>query len=351
MKRYASVGIIGAGPLGIELAIELKKNRINSICFDKGQVCQAVFDYPAQTHFFSSSERISISNIPIQTIDQQKCTREHYLAYIRSAVLQFDLDIKTYEEVTSIDTSKRPFVLKTVSNHGEYSYTFDYMVLATGGTSYPRTLNVAGEDMEHVSNKLEDVHKYFNKKVSIVGGKNSAVEAALKCFHASAKEIRIFLRGDEFDSNEIKYWLLPELLGCIRHKQIYAHYQTKIIGIEANQIFVENIRTGLKSGFETDFVIKAIGFEADMSLFHKLGIPLDSAQHSPVYNHATMETSIPDLYVLGTVVGGTQKKFHVFIENCHEHVCRILKNISKKLGINVQSAIKPIKKNTQELEE
>lgn len=347
----AIVGIVGAGPLGLELAIELKKNSIPFVIFDKGQVCQAVFDYPLQTHFFSSSERIKISDLPIFTLDQQKCSRENYLNYIRSIVSQRDIEVKSYQKVVEIQAGERPFKVKTLSQEGSKDYLFDYLVLATGGTSYPRILGIPGEDLKHVSPKLQELHCYFQKRVAIIGGKNSAVEAALRCFHAGAHEVRLILRKDEFDAKEIKYWLLPELLGCIHHRQIHCHYHSKVTEIRTGEIEVYDFKNDRKEAFRADLVVKAIGFEADMSLFHQLSIPLTKEQGAPLYDPQTMETPIKGLYVLGTVTGGTQKKFHVFIENCHEHVKRILLSLQNDLGVSLEQAIKPINKTTNSLEE
>ena len=348
--RKATIGIIGAGPLGVELAVELKRNNLDFLHFDKGQVCQAIYDYPINAHFFSSSERIEIAGIPIQTPGQQKCSREIYLSYMRMVVGQYHLAINTFEEVTEIQITEEGFSLKTISNRGEQYYFVRFLVLATGGTSYPRQLNVSGENLPHVSAKLEDVHKYFQKKVAIIGGKNSAVEGALRCFHARASEIHIITTHANFDPSEVKYWLLPELLGCIRHHQIYAHYNSHVKKITSTQLFLEN-PIHSEVSIEADFVIKAIGFEANMDLFKRLFIPLSADQEVPEYDHLTMETKIPNVFALGTVIGGTQRKYRVFIENCHDHVYKILKCILFRLGKSYEKEKPQIRRSSDSLEE
>src|SRR4051794_3061514 len=177
------VAIIGAGPLGIELAVALKRASIPHLHFDAKQIGYTISWFPPQTRFFSSNERIAIAGVPLQTPDQMKCTREQYLTYLRTIVQQFNLKINTYEPVINIQPhAAGGFTLTTLQNGIEKSYTAQKIVLATGGTAHPRKLNVPGEDLPHVHPHWSDPHDYFNKKVLVVGGKNSAVETALR-FH------------------------------------------------------------------------------------------------------------------------------------------------------------------------
>lgn len=324
MNIDATVAIIGAGPLGLELAIALKQSGISYLHFDKGQVAQAIYDFPLQTPFFSSSERIGIAGIPIQTVDQQKCTREAYLSYIRSVCMKYQLTINTYEEVQQIQKDK-DFAIVTDNR----TYTVRYVVFATGGTSSPRLLGVSGENLPHVSTKMDDPHKYFGTKVVLIGGKNSAVESALRCFHAGA-HVSLINRGSEFDAKSVKYWLLPELLGRIKRGEIGCHFQSEVQEIQSKKVL-------LKSGqlLLADFVIKAIGFKANMDLLQQLGISLKETLLAPHYDFETMETSVSGAYVLGTMIAGTQRSYKVYIENTHHHVGRIITDFAKKLSITL----------------
>src|SRR5438034_9982805 len=93
----AEVGIIGAGPIGIELAVALKRAGIDYVHFDAKQIGYTISWFPPQTKFFSSNERIAIAGVPLNTADQSKATREEYLSYLRGVVQQFELEINTYE--------------------------------------------------------------------------------------------------------------------------------------------------------------------------------------------------------------------------------------------------------------
>lgn len=348
--------IIGAGPLGIELAAAFKKVGIPHMIFDKGQAAQMIFDFPPQTRFFSSAEKIAIAGVPIQTTDQQKCTREEYLAYLRSVAMLFGVKFNSYEEVKKLSRRTKkdyPYHIETHAQSISREYACRYLVIASGGTSRPRLLGVKGEDLPHVSTKMADPHTYFQKKVVIIGAKNSAVESALRCFHAGA-HVSLAIRKDHFDPQEVKYWLLPELSGCVAKGNIVLYSLSNVVEIVCGKVFLQKEGEAMPFEADADFVIKAIGFEADMELFYKLGLPLlKGDQKRPVYDPDTMETPLPGVFVLGTVVGGTQKKYRVFIENCHDHVDKIMRVICKREGFPLHEplfSVRPMS-NDSHLEE
>lgn len=328
-----TVAIVGAGPIGIELAIVLKRLGISCVQFEKKQVGQMIYDYPPFLQFFSSNERISIAGIPIPSIDQQKSTREEYLAYLRMLIKGFDLQIHTYEEVWKINKHDKGFRVHTNSTHGPRDHSVRYVVLATGSTSKPRMLGVPGEDLPHVTHMLGDIHQYFNTKVLIVGGKNSAVEAALRCYHVGAK-VTMVVRKPTFIEHEVKYWLLPELSGRISNGEIKCYFNSVVKEILPDRVVIRSNADGSQTEAPADFVITTIGFQAEMGLFENLGIPLNADSRAPEFNPETMETTVPGIYAAGTVTAGTQKTYKVFLENCHEHVEKIARDLCGKLGLN-----------------
>src|SRR5829696_4186115 len=225
------VAIIGAGPIGLELAVALKRAGFRYLHFDAKQIGYTVSWFAPQTRFFSSNERIAIAGVPLQTVDGGKCTREQYLTYLRTVVQQFDLDVRTYEPVVGIDRVRTGtgtgagFTLTTRPAGGERRYRANRVVLVTGGTDRPRRLDVPGEDLPHVNHYFDDPHKYFRKRVLVVGGKNSAVEAALRCHHAGA-HVSLSYRRAKLPHKSIKYWLLPEINGLTDAGRIKAYYGT-----------------------------------------------------------------------------------------------------------------------------
>jgi thioredoxin reductase (NADPH) len=326
MPTPHDVAIIGAGPIGLELAVALKRAGVNFVHFDANQVGHTISWFPPQTRFFSSNDRIAIAGVPLQTWDQSKSTREEYLAYLRRIVQQFDLHVRTYEPVSRVTRTGDTFAITTTPPSGETTTLARNIVFVTGGTARPRLLNIPGEDLPHVSHYFHDPHTYFRKRLLVVGGKNSAVEAALRCHHAGA-HVSISYRRPAFKDKSIKYWLLPEISGLIQSKQITGLFETQPLEITPTHVTLRMPGDHVLE-LPADFVLLLTGYEADMDLLRNAGVTLTPPCDNPTFNPDTMETNVPGLYVAGTAVGGTQDKYSVFIENCHSHVSRITRHLT-----------------------
>jgi thioredoxin reductase (NADPH) len=324
----SEVAIVGAGPIGLELAVALKRAGISYLHFDARQIGQTVSWFAPGTRFFSSNERIAIAGVPLGTADQSKASREDYLNYLRGVVTQFDLAIKTYEPIVSIARDGDGFVLTSRPAGAEKQYRARRLVLCTGGTDRPRKLNIPGEDLPHVSHYFQDPHPYFRQNLMIVGGKNSAVEAALRCHNAGAR-VSLSYRRPALPAKSIKYWLMPEISGLLEAKRIAGYFSTIPIRITPTHVTLQQTdEAGQPCGdtLETpaDFVLLLTGYEQDHSLLKLAGVELRGDEQAPVFDPRTMETNVPGLYVAGTATGGTQQRYTVFIENCHVHVERIV---------------------------
>ncbi len=322
------VAVIGAGPIGIELAVALKRASIPYLHFDAKQVGYTMSWWAPLTRWFSSNERIAIAGVPLQTWDQSKCSREEYLTYLRRIVQEFDLAVRTYEPVTDVENLPGGrFRLTTRPGGLESGQTATviarHVVFATGGTDHPRKLGIPGEGLPHVSHYFQDPHTYFRKRLLVVGGRNSAVEAALRC-HAAGARVSVSYRGHSVDNNGIKYWLLPEFNGLVSTGAITAHYDTVPTAITPTHVTLASTHGGRSEDVPFDFVLLLIGYHADPTLLRKAGIALDGVSNLPKFDGRTMETNVPGIYVAGCAVGGTQQKYQIFLENCHVHVPRIV---------------------------
>jgi thioredoxin reductase (NADPH) len=329
MQRMEVI-LVGAGPIGLELAVALKRLQADYLHLEKRQIAQTISWFPYQTRFFSSPERIAIANVPFQTPDQSKATREDYLAYLRGIVQQFDLDVKTYERVVQIQRQENQFILDTRTQSGKQNqYLCQYVILAVGDMARPRLLNIAGEDLPHVSHYFHEPHQYFRRRLLIIGGKNSAVEAALRCHHAGVR-VAISYRQNAFSPGSIKYWLLPEINLLTRTQQIPFYNQTIPIEIRPEEVVLRSTEYDKQITVPADFVLCMTGYTCDSTLFEMAGVRLQDESAKPLYNPKTMETNVPGLFVAGTAAAGAQKEYRLFIENCHEHVGKIVKAITGK---------------------
>ncbi len=339
------IAIIGAGPIGIELAAELKRLKIDYVHLEAGPIGSTINWYAPGTHFFSSAERIAISGVPLETANQQKPTREEYLSYLRSVVRQFDLKIETFQKVSDIVSETNGFKLKVSSSPqgvgGPQSELLEKpstalftrkisaqkIILAIGDMHLPNLIEVPGEELPHVSHYLKEPHLYFGKDVLIVGGKNSAVEAAIRLYRIGAK-VSLCYRGRALDKDRIKYWLFPELEWLIKKKFIRFYPSTTVIELKRTQALLQQ-EEDESFLVPCDFVLLLTGYRQDTSLFERAGVILEGPGRVPVYNRATMETNVPGLFVAGTAAAGTQSSgVKEFIETSHIHVNKIVSAIT-----------------------
>ncbi|MEM8738351.1 MAG: NAD(P)-binding domain-containing protein [Planctomycetota bacterium] len=318
--------VVGAGPIGLELAVSLKLAGVDYVHLDAGQVGQTVADYPRQTRYFSSPERIAIAGVPLVTEDQGKATRERYLAYLQAVALQFDLAVRTFERVESVkrDDVTGRFTLVTSRAVVDASR----VVLAIGDMHHPRMLGVPGEDRANVSHFFDEPAKYFRQRLLIVGGRNSAVEAALRCARAGA-QVSMSYRGAAFDRATIKYWLMPEIEALIQHRQVGFYPRTRPTEIRERSVFLEAAEGGGEpTEVPADFVLLLTGYTQDKTLFESAGVRLVGDNRAPEHDPETMMTGVPGLYVAGTAAAGTQNAFKLYIENSHPHVVKIVTSIT-----------------------
>jgi thioredoxin reductase (NADPH) len=337
---HHDVAIIGAGPMGLELAVCLQRAGVDYIHFDAYQIGYTMTWWPRNTHFFSTTERLAIAGVPIQNNHQQRITGEEYLAYLRGIVEQFDLQIRTYEPVTALAPVPDGFVLTTQPLAGERRYLSQRVVLAIGDMHRPNLLHIPGEDLPHVAHYFRDPHDYFRKQLLLVGGRNSAVEAALRCWRAGA-DVTLSYRRAQFDERRVKHWLLPDLHAQIEAGTIRFLPETLPVEITPSHVVLTPTVEGQPGDgrpiqHETDFVLLATGFHGDQRLLEMAGVDLRGANRVPVYNPETMETNVPGIYLVGTVAAGIQQHYTLFIENTHEHVGKITAAITgrwpEKLG-------------------
>ncbi|MEI7770357.1 MAG: NAD(P)-binding domain-containing protein [Chloroflexales bacterium] len=322
------VAIIGAGPIGLELAVCLRRAGVRYIHFDARQIGYTMTWWPRNTHFFSTTERLAIAGVPIPNNHQQRITGEEYLAYLRAVVEQFDLPIQTYEPVATMVRQDDHFSLTTRPLAGERRYLTRRVVLAIGDMEYPLRLGIPGEDLPHVSHYFRDPHDYFRRQLLIVGGKNSAVEAALRCWRAGA-HVTISYRRSHFDSSRVKHWLLPDLEAQIEAGTIRFLPATVPVAITPDHVVLAPTEgDGPHMRHPANSVLLNTGFRGEQGLLAMVGVELLGENRVPAFDPATMETNVPGLFVAGTAAAGIQQRYKLFIENCHDHVGKITQTIT-----------------------
>ncbi len=329
MER-TDIAIIGAGPIGIEVASACRRLGLDYLHFEAGQIGATIYRYPRNTRFFSSPERLAVAGVPLQSVDQELPSGERYLAYLRGVVELLDLPIRTYEEVTDLRKEGGRFLLSTRSPDGEAQISARRVVLATGDMRFARTLGIPGEDLPHVSHFFVDPHPYFRRRLLVVGGRNTALEAALRCFRAGA-DVSISYRKPAFEKEHTNSRLHLEISILTSKGKIRCHPETLPLEITPREVLLGP--TGARSGdaafrVPADFVLLATGFSSDMHLFRSVGAALETPGDIPVFDEDTMETDVPGLYVAGTAAGGDQPGHRFFIATSHDHTVKIIRSLT-----------------------
>jgi thioredoxin reductase (NADPH) len=316
---------IGAGPTGLACVIEGTRAGMRSLVIDKGALCNSLYHYPINMLFFTTPERMEIGDLPMTTTGG-KPTRAEALKYYRRAVEHYGLETRLYERVEKIHGKDGAFVVDTLSEAGaRHQYHGRKIIIATGYYDRPNPLGIPGEDLPHVSHYFTDAHPYWNQDVVVIGGKNSAAEAALDLFRGGAR-VTLVHRQPEMGKT-LKYWVKPDIENRIRAGEVHAMFSTSVTRIEPGKVWVKN--SGPEKSIPAARVFAMTGYHPDFGFLEQQGIRLDPETRRPEANPDSLETNVPGIYVAGVVVGGL-KTSDIFIENGRFHGRQIISAMTGK---------------------
>jgi thioredoxin reductase (NADPH) len=316
------VVIVGAGPCGLAAAVTLRAAGLQAIVVDGGAVCSTITEYPTYVKFFSTAEKLSIGGLPF-VIGGDKPTRRDALAYYRAVVTYFGIPVRQFERVTRVDRDGDGFQVHTLRRGGDVrSIRSRYVIIATGYFGSPNRLNVPGETLEHVSHVYKEGHEAFDQDAIVVGGGNSAAEAALDLWRDGARVTLVHF-GPTFDM-KIKPWILPDLTNRIKEGSIAARWNSRVRAITSRDVAIDT--QGAASTLPADRVYIMTGFAPNVDLLRQIGVSIDPTTGVPSHDPLTLETDVPGVFIAGVVVAGFDAN-KVFIENGRFHGEKILARI------------------------
>ncbi|MEX0660697.1 MAG: YpdA family putative bacillithiol disulfide reductase [Balneolaceae bacterium] len=319
----STVIIIGAGPIGLATAISLKNRGINSQIIDRGCLVNSIYHYPINMTFFSTSDRLEIGNVPFIS-HGPKPTRKEALEYYRRAAEHYDLNINLYETVEKVEGKDGSYSVSTDKG----SYKASKIVVATGFYGQENKMNVPGEELSKVLHYYDEPHRYAWQNVLIVGGGNSAADAALETYRCGAN-VSVLVRHDTLKPT-IKYWVKPDIDNRIKEGSITGYFNSEVKEIREKEVDILT-PDGPKT-IPNDFVLAMTGYRPHYGLMKALKIELtDDDIKMPIYNDETLETNRKGMYVAGVVCGGMDTS-KLFIENTRIHADHIATDIEKKLN-------------------
>ncbi len=291
--------IIGAGPAGISAAYEAKKAGLEYVVIEKGLIGNTIYQYPVGLTVFSTTNEIEFNRGDLKPA-REKPTREELLSYYVRFVLDNDLKIQTEEGVMAVERLNGDF--RVITDKGAYEAR--NVLFAMGAMDHPRRLNVKGEDLPKVHLLFRETYPWVKKRALIVGGGNSAGEAALFLAQEGADTTLAIYRGDwENDDPKqgcIKYWVKQPLENELKENCLKLFFLGKVIEIREGEVELES-ETGESVVLPNDVVFVLIGSDADLTMLKGLGVETTGSKYGdvPVYDEETFETNVPGIYVAG----------------------------------------------------
>jgi thioredoxin reductase (NADPH) len=320
----SKVAVIGAGPCGLAAAISLRAAGFDAVVFDAGSVVSSIVRYPTYATFFSTAEKLSIGGIPFVTAGD-KPTRRDALAYYRAIVMHFGIPVRPYETVTAIDGRLGAFTVHSRTRDGAAHETaVAAVVIATGYFGAPNAIGVPGEELSHVSHTYHEGHGAFQQDTVVVGGGNSAAEAALDLYRTGARVTLVHF-GPTFDM-KIKPWVLPDFMNRVAEGAIGVRWNSRVEAITSTHVRIRG-DGGVIEELPAGFVFLMTGFAPRVELLRQLGVPIDEATGVPSHDPETLETTVPGVFIAGVINAGYDAN-KIFIENGRYHGERIVARLA-----------------------
>ncbi|HEX2867267.1 MAG TPA: YpdA family putative bacillithiol disulfide reductase [Ignavibacteriales bacterium] len=324
MPQKYDIIIIGAGPIGLACGIEAVKNDLSYLIIEAGCLVNSLYNYPVNMTFFSTSERLEIGDVPFIS-HGYKPTRAEALEYYRRVAFSWHLNIKTYERVLDIKYPGFGFLIKT--DKGIYSA--GNVIIATGFYGIPNLMHVPGEELPKVKHYYDEPHPYAAQKLVIIGGGNSAVDAALETFRRGAEVTMVIAAGELHEG--VKYWVRPDIENRIKEGSIKAYFNSTVKQIRETE--VDLCTPEGEFSIENDFVLAMTGYKPDYVLLEKAGVDISPDElREPYYNTETFETNKKGVFLAGCVCGGMNtSKWN--IESSRYHAERIISYIKSEKSL------------------
>lgn len=316
--------IIGAGPCGLAAALAAQRAGLDYVVVEQGSVVHSLTRYPLFMSFFSTADRLEIGGVPLVT-ERDHPSRREAIAYYRRVAEAGGLRIRQWEQVLGAQPLPAGgFRVCTRHRDGRADeHTGRYLAVATGYFDSPNRLNVPGEDDPNLCSHLySEPTPYYGLDVAVVGGKNSAVEAALD-LHRHGARVTLVHRGPDL-SDRVKPWVMPDIRARLQEGAIQALFRTTVAAIRPGALALA--QDGQPRERRCDFVFALTGYRPNHRFITALGVEVHPDTGVPRHDPATMMTNVPGLYLAGVIAAGFDAN-KIFIENGRDHGDLIIRSI------------------------
>lgn len=317
--------VVGAGPTGIAIGAEARKAGMDFLLIDRGPLAANLLAFPTFMKFFTTRDLLEVGGIPF-AVPEDKPDRRQAITYYQSVARAFELPLAVHEEVTEIRREAGLFRIGSRSEDGELARRTKAVALATGYFHNPRQLGVDGEERPWVSYRYFEPYAHFGRDVVVVGGGNSAAEAALELWRNGVK-VTLVHRGETLKPS-IKYWLRPDAQNRIDEGSIEAHFSSTVVGFGDHEVEIESPEGRKRLPADAAYVL--IGYTPEVGLMRRSGVELDDETLVPEFDDDSCQSNVPGLYLAGTLQAG-RRTDKIFIENSRQHGAKIVSHLRNRL--------------------
>ncbi len=255
--------IIGAGPAGISASLQAKKEGLRFITVDQEDLGGTIFTYPRQKLVMVQPMELPLHG-PVKLREVEK---EPLLALLTEVVLKHELDIRQGEKVTAIKPDKNHY--RVTTSKGEYETR--KVLLAIGRRGTPRKIGCPGEKSEKVTYRLLDPEKYHHKKILVVGGGDSAIEAAVALSSQPGNTVHLSYRGENIF--RIKEGNRQRIERAMEDGKVTLLLNSNVTKIEADRVYID--QQGTEVSLANDYVFVLIGGVLPTEFLQSIGIQFD----------------------------------------------------------------------------
>jgi thioredoxin reductase (NADPH) len=319
MNEPLDLLIIGAGPAGVSAAEAAARAGLQYLVIEKGTIADTIRLYPVGRTLFSTPNELEMQEGALQPC-REKPTREELLSHYIHFVLDNDLNINTAEEVVDIEplhtnstnpasapsasANSNPAPVGFLVHTNKDEYRAARILFAIGAMAHPRHLQIPGEDLPKVHHLFVEPYAYIRKDALVVGGGNSAAEAALFLSEEGARTTLAIWREDwenrDPKAGAMKHWVRSPLEREVAAGRLRVVLYKDVLAITEHDATLTT-EEGETLTIANDVVFVLIGSDADLTLLKKLGVKSEAGKLSdvPVYDPETFETNVRGVYVVG----------------------------------------------------
>lgn len=252
--------IVGSGPAGISASLRAIENKLNYLTIERDQIGGTVAKYPRQKLVMTSPVEFPMYG----RFKKTELSKEDLLAFWNTVLKRTDFRIRCGERVDNIE--KNGNIFRVVTDREEYRARA--VVLALGRAGTPRKLGVKGEELPKVMYRLIEADHYINKRILVVGGGDSAVEAAMGLAHQHGNRVTLSYRKESF--SRLKERNARRIEDCMRSSRLDVIFNSVPVEIRENSVVLQVTDRAIE--LHNDFVWVFAGGTPPNDFLRKIGV-------------------------------------------------------------------------------